>query len=153
MARKTKKSAANYDPAHLPDRIRELRLTRRVSQQALCRLSAVPQATIASIEKGGMPRWDVVLRLASALGVTLDELAAPPSGEELAPIGNAELRGKLPPEARPRPEKPRPRPRKPRAPPRRTGALRGSQSSSPGSPTGVPRSGQWVRTISSALAW
>ncbi len=116
MPRKTKRAAANYDPAHLPDRIRELRLTRRVSQQALCRLSAVPQATIASIEKGGMPRWDVVLRLASALGVTLDELAAPPSGEELAPIGNAELRGKLPPEAGPRPEKPRPRPRKPRAP-------------------------------------
>ncbi len=116
MPRKTKKGPANYDPTHLPARLRELRLAQRVSQSLLARRSLVPQATLSAIELGTMPRWDVALQLAAALGVTLDELAAPPAGLDVRPIGTAELWGKIPPEAGPRPEKPRRKPRKPRAP-------------------------------------
>jgi transcriptional regulator with XRE-family HTH domain len=62
--------------------LRTLRDGRNLSQAALAKVADVPRATIAHLESGsGNPTLHVLLRLAGALQVTLEELVAPPRAE------------------------------------------------------------------------
>ena len=64
----------------LPERLRELRDGLGLTRAALAAASGVPERAIEAIERAERPRppFDVFLALASALGVSADELAAPP---------------------------------------------------------------------------
>ena len=56
-----------------------LRRTRNQTQQGLARASGVPRSTIANLESGtGNPSLAVLVKVASALGVPIDELLAAP---------------------------------------------------------------------------
>jgi transcriptional regulator with XRE-family HTH domain len=65
-------------------RVRRLRQNLKMSQQQLAELVGVSQSAIAQIEAGKIPspRWHLMLALAKALGLTLDELASPPEESE-----------------------------------------------------------------------
>jgi transcriptional regulator with XRE-family HTH domain len=67
-------------PTRLSDNLKRLRQARQLSQRSLAGLSGVPRPTLAHLESGtANPTLSLVLRVAGALGVTLDELLAQPS--------------------------------------------------------------------------
>ena len=61
----------------LGDRVLELRRQQGLSQVALAKAAGFPQATLCRVEKGhiAQPRLGVIVKLAKALGVTVDYLA------------------------------------------------------------------------------
>lgn len=68
------------DPAAtLGTNVRQLREARGLTQAQVARLAQVPRATWTNLESGASnPTLTVLLRVATALSVTLDELVAPP---------------------------------------------------------------------------
>jgi transcriptional regulator with XRE-family HTH domain len=59
--------------------LRRIRMAAGMTQAALALRCGLPRATVASLEQpGGNPALATVLRVAEALGVTLDDLAKPP---------------------------------------------------------------------------
>ena len=67
------------DTGGLADNIRTLREARGLSQQQIARLAAVPRATWTNLESGtANPTLAVLVKVANALQVRLDELLAPP---------------------------------------------------------------------------
>jgi transcriptional regulator with XRE-family HTH domain len=64
---------------HLADNIKALRETRGLSQQQIAKLAGVPRATWTHLESGAAnPTLTVLVKVANALQVRLDELLAPP---------------------------------------------------------------------------
>ncbi len=79
--------AAGAPPADSPDRtashlarnLVSLRHTRSLTQEGLARAAGVPRSTIANLESGdGNPSLAVLVKVAAALGVPIDELLASP---------------------------------------------------------------------------
>lgn len=71
-----------------PNRIRELRLAKDWSQQALAELVGVSKVTISDLERGKMQlTLDYMKRIAKALGVTPGELLSQ-DDNPLLPTGN-----------------------------------------------------------------
>ena len=65
--------------AHLARNLAGLRHARNLTQEALARGAAVPRSTIANLESGaGNPSLVVLVKVAQALGVPIDELLASP---------------------------------------------------------------------------
>lgn len=65
--------------AHLAANIKGLREARGRSQAQLAALAGVPRPTWATLERGdGNPTLHVLLKVATALGVSVEELVAPP---------------------------------------------------------------------------
>ena len=65
--------------SHLARNLASLRHTRSLTQQELARAAAVPRSTIANLESGeGNPSLAVLVKVAGALGVPIDELLAGP---------------------------------------------------------------------------
>ena len=65
---------------HLADNIKALRVARGLSQQQIAKAAGVPRATWTHLESGaGNPTLTVLVKIAGALQVRLDELLAPPS--------------------------------------------------------------------------
>lgn len=74
-------TAATDDTAadNLARNIRQLRETRALTQQQLAKLSGIPRATWANLETGAAnPTLAVLVRVAAALQVSIEELIAPP---------------------------------------------------------------------------
>ena len=66
-------------PTHLGENLRELRAARNLSQQQAAHLAGIPRPTWATLESGsGNPTLTVLVRVATALQVRVDELIAPP---------------------------------------------------------------------------
>jgi len=64
---------------HLARNLTSLRHARALTQDALAKAAAVPRSTIANLESGaGNPSLVVLVKVANALGVPLDELTSPP---------------------------------------------------------------------------
>ncbi len=64
--------------ANLARNLASLRHSRALTQQALARAAAVPRSTIANLESGvGNPSLIVLVKVANALAVPIDELTAP----------------------------------------------------------------------------
>jgi transcriptional regulator with XRE-family HTH domain len=64
---------------HLADNIKALRETRGLSQQQMAKVAGVPRATWTHLESGAAnPTLAVLVKVANALQVRLDELLAPP---------------------------------------------------------------------------
>ena len=64
---------------NLANTVRQLREIRGWTQQRLATLSGVPRPTVASLESGDAnPTLAVLVRIAGAFGVGLDELTSPP---------------------------------------------------------------------------
>jgi transcriptional regulator with XRE-family HTH domain len=64
---------------HLARNLVSLRHTRALTQDALAKAAAVPRSTIANLESGeGNPSLTVLVKVAQALGVPIDELLASP---------------------------------------------------------------------------
>ncbi|HET9622990.1 MAG TPA: XRE family transcriptional regulator, partial [Kofleriaceae bacterium] len=64
---------------HLADNIKALRTTRGLSQQQIAKIAGVPRATWTHLESGaGNPTLTVLVKIANALQVRLDELLASP---------------------------------------------------------------------------
>lgn len=55
-------------------KLKEIRLSKKISVPQLVELSDVPRRTIQDIEKNNNCKVDTAIKLADALGVTLDEL-------------------------------------------------------------------------------
>jgi transcriptional regulator with XRE-family HTH domain len=65
--------------AHLARNLMNLRHARTLTQEALAKTSGVPRSTIANLESGeGNPSLAVLVKVAHALGVPIDELLASP---------------------------------------------------------------------------
>jgi transcriptional regulator with XRE-family HTH domain len=65
--------------AHLARNLTGLRHARGLTQEALARGAAVPRSTIANLESGaGNPSLVILVKVAHALGVPIDELLASP---------------------------------------------------------------------------
>ena len=65
--------------AHLSRNLVSLRHSRVLTQEALAKSAAVPRSTIANLESGaGNPSLVVLVKVANALGVPIDELTAAP---------------------------------------------------------------------------
>ena len=66
-------------PAHLARNLVTLRHARALTQDGLARAAAVPRSTVAHLESGsGNPSLSVLVKVALALGVPIDELLASP---------------------------------------------------------------------------
>src|SRR5688572_6827424 len=66
-------------PGHLARNLVSLRHTRALTQEGLAKAAAVPRSTIANLESGeGNPSLAVLVKVAGALGVPIDELLASP---------------------------------------------------------------------------
>lgn len=64
---------------HLARNLASLRHTRALTQEALAKAAAVPRSTVATLESGtGNPSLAVLVKVAAALGVPIDELLASP---------------------------------------------------------------------------
>ena len=64
---------------HLADNIKALRETRGLSQQQMAKAAGIPRATWTHLESGAAnPTLAVLVKVAAALQVRLDELLAPP---------------------------------------------------------------------------
>lgn len=61
--------------------LKKIRLEKNLSVLALVDLSGVPRRTIQNIEKNGTCTVSTAIKLADALGVTLDELCRTPKDE------------------------------------------------------------------------
>ena len=65
--------------SHLARNLASLRHARSLTQDALAKVAAVPRSTIANLESGaGNPSLVVLVKVAAALGVPIDELLASP---------------------------------------------------------------------------
>ena len=65
--------------SHLARNLGSLRHTRSLTQDGLAKAAAVPRSTIANLESGtGNPSLAVLVKVAGALGVPIDELLASP---------------------------------------------------------------------------
>jgi len=65
--------------SHLARNLASLRHTRGLTQEALARSAKVPRSTVANLESGaGNPSLVVLVKVAQALGVPIDELLASP---------------------------------------------------------------------------
>ena len=65
--------------SHLALNIRQLRSARQLSQAQLARIAGIPRPTLAHLESGSAnPTLAVLMRIASALQVLIEELIAPP---------------------------------------------------------------------------
>ena len=65
--------------AHLARNLASLRHTRALTQGALAKAAKLPRSTVASLESGqGNPSLTVLVKVAQALGVPIDELLASP---------------------------------------------------------------------------
>jgi transcriptional regulator with XRE-family HTH domain len=65
--------------SHLARNLASLRHTRSLTQDTLAKAAALPRSTIANLESGaGNPSLAVLVKVASALGVPIDELLASP---------------------------------------------------------------------------
>jgi len=65
--------------AHLARNLASLRHTRSLTQDTLAKAAGVPRSTIANLESGaGNPSLVVLVKVAAALGVPIDELLASP---------------------------------------------------------------------------
>jgi transcriptional regulator with XRE-family HTH domain len=65
--------------SHLANNMRLLREARAVTQQQMAKLAGVPRPTWANLESGGAnPTLSVLVRVSQALGVSVEELIAPP---------------------------------------------------------------------------
>jgi transcriptional regulator with XRE-family HTH domain len=65
--------------AHLARNLGSLRHARALTQEALARTAGVPRSTIANLESGlGNPSLTVLVKVAGALGVPIDELLGAP---------------------------------------------------------------------------
>jgi len=65
--------------SHLARNLVSLRHTRALTQDGLARAAAVPRSTVANLESGdGNPSLAVLVKVARALGVPIDELLASP---------------------------------------------------------------------------
>jgi len=65
--------------AHLARNLVSLRHTRSLTQDGLAKAAGVPRSTIANLESGvGNPSLAVLVKVAGALGVPIDELLASP---------------------------------------------------------------------------
>jgi transcriptional regulator with XRE-family HTH domain len=66
-------------PSHLARNLAGLRHARALTQEALARSPKVPRSTVASLEiRAGNPSLVVLVKVAQALGVPIDELLASP---------------------------------------------------------------------------
>lgn len=66
---------------HLADNIRAVREARGLSQQQIAKLAGIPRATWTHLESGAAnPTLGVLVKVANALQVRLDELLAAPPG-------------------------------------------------------------------------
>lgn len=64
---------------NLANNLRQLREARGVSQQQIARVAGIPRPTWAHLETGaGNPTLGVLVKVASALSVSVEELIAPP---------------------------------------------------------------------------
>ena len=64
---------------HLARNLASLRHTRALTQDALAKAASLPRSTIANLESGaGNPSLAVLVKVAQALGVPIDELLASP---------------------------------------------------------------------------
>jgi transcriptional regulator with XRE-family HTH domain len=72
--------AVDHDSAeNLARNVKHLRETRGLTQLQLAKMSGVPRATWANLETGAAnPTLQVLLRVAAALQVSIEELVAPP---------------------------------------------------------------------------
>jgi transcriptional regulator with XRE-family HTH domain len=67
------------EPDHLADNIKALREARGVSQQQIARTAGIPRATWTHLESGAAnPTLAVLVKVANALQIRLDELLAAP---------------------------------------------------------------------------
>ena len=65
--------------SYLASNVREYRNSRQLSQAQLAKLAGIPRPTLAHLESGSAnPTLSVMMRLASALQVLIEELVAPP---------------------------------------------------------------------------
>jgi len=65
--------------AHLARNLASLRYARTLTQETLAKASGLPRSTIANLESGvGNPSLAVLIKVANALGVPIDELLAAP---------------------------------------------------------------------------
>jgi transcriptional regulator with XRE-family HTH domain len=70
---------ADNTSSNLADNVRQLREARALTQARLAKLSGVPRPTIANLESGGAnPTLGVLVRVAGALQVSIEELIGPP---------------------------------------------------------------------------
>jgi transcriptional regulator with XRE-family HTH domain len=66
-------------PGALAQNLRQLRLARGLTQEQLAKVSGVPRPTWAHLESGaGNPTLAVLMRVAGALQVSIEELISPP---------------------------------------------------------------------------
>ena len=69
----------SHDAAHVADNVRTLRDARGLSQQQIAKIAGVPRATWTHLESGtANPTLAVLVKVANALQVRVDELLAPP---------------------------------------------------------------------------
>lgn len=62
--------------AALGEAVRDLRLKRRATQEDIAAGAGITAATLSLIERGqANPTWDTARKLATALGVSMNELA------------------------------------------------------------------------------
>jgi len=65
--------------AHLARNLASLRHARGITQESLAKKAGVPRSTVANLESGGgNPSLAVLVKVAAALGVPIDELLASP---------------------------------------------------------------------------
>ena len=66
--------------------LRKIRLQKKMSQQELAAASGVPQGVISDIESGVTrnPRVDTAIKIANALGCSIDELFRAPTNNDKA---------------------------------------------------------------------
>jgi transcriptional regulator with XRE-family HTH domain len=65
--------------SNLAANLKELRQSRRMSQVQLSKIAGIPRPTLANLESGSSnPTLSVLMRLAGALQVLIEELIAPP---------------------------------------------------------------------------
>jgi len=77
--------------AHFAERVRELRNQRGWSLERFSRLCGVSRSMLSQIERGDTnPTVGVALAIATALGVTLDELVAPPQEQRTLDVIRAD---------------------------------------------------------------
>src|SRR5262245_34701241 len=78
-ARPMASSTTPTAPLHLARNLASLRHARRLTQDGLAKAAALPRSTIANLESGeGNPSLTVLVKVAGALGVPIDELLASP---------------------------------------------------------------------------
>ena len=72
-------TADSKTAGHLARNLVSLRHTRALTQEGLAKAASVPRSTIANLESGGgNPSLAVLVKVAGALGVPIDELLASP---------------------------------------------------------------------------